>query len=147
MRLWSLHPSYLDAVGLVALWREGLLARKVLSGRTRGYTKHPQMTRFRDSADPLLTIDAYLRAVADEAQRRGYHFDSGKIGPPASFLPRLSLTEGQLHYEFQHLLRKLRERCPRRYDELFQAETLRPHPLFEVVPGDVSPWEKVLPAH
>lgn len=32
MRLWSLHPSYLDAVGLVALWREGLLARKVLQG-------------------------------------------------------------------------------------------------------------------
>jgi len=25
MRLWTLHPKYLDARGLVALWREGLL--------------------------------------------------------------------------------------------------------------------------
>jgi len=31
MRLWSLHPRYLDAKGLVALWREGLLAQKVLA--------------------------------------------------------------------------------------------------------------------
>ena len=27
MRLWSLHPKHLDPQGLVARWREGLLAR------------------------------------------------------------------------------------------------------------------------
>jgi hypothetical protein len=32
MRLWSLHPRYLDAKGLQAVWREGLLAKKVLQG-------------------------------------------------------------------------------------------------------------------
>ncbi|WP_368086417.1 pyrimidine dimer DNA glycosylase/endonuclease V [Nitrosomonas sp. Nm34] len=26
MRLWSIHPKYLDAKGLLALWREGLQA-------------------------------------------------------------------------------------------------------------------------
>jgi hypothetical protein len=30
-RIWSLHPKYLDARGLVALWREGLLAQAVLT--------------------------------------------------------------------------------------------------------------------
>ena len=47
MRLWSLHPSYLDSAGLVALWQEGLLARKVLSSQTKGYIHHPQLHRFR----------------------------------------------------------------------------------------------------
>ncbi|WP_343214776.1 pyrimidine dimer DNA glycosylase/endonuclease V, partial [Dokdonella sp.] len=40
MRLWSLHPRYLDPQGLVALWREALLAKAVLRGETRGYTQH-----------------------------------------------------------------------------------------------------------
>ncbi|HKX52383.1 MAG TPA: pyrimidine dimer DNA glycosylase/endonuclease V [Nitrosospira sp.] len=38
MRLWTLHPRYLDTKGLVAAWREALLAQKVLSGLTSGYT-------------------------------------------------------------------------------------------------------------
>ncbi|MEN6399799.1 MAG: pyrimidine dimer DNA glycosylase/endonuclease V, partial [Rectinema sp.] len=29
MRLWTLHPQYLDQKGLTAAWREGLLAKKV----------------------------------------------------------------------------------------------------------------------
>jgi hypothetical protein len=33
MRLWSLHPEYLDANGLVALWREALLAQAFLQGK------------------------------------------------------------------------------------------------------------------
>jgi hypothetical protein len=43
MRLWSLHPQYLDPQGLVALWREALLAQAVLRGKTRGYKHHPQL--------------------------------------------------------------------------------------------------------
>jgi hypothetical protein len=41
MRLWSIHPEYLDAKGLVALWREALLAQNVLQCNTKGYKKHP----------------------------------------------------------------------------------------------------------
>lgn len=37
MRLWVSHPKYLDCKGLVALWRESLLARKVLKGKTKGW--------------------------------------------------------------------------------------------------------------
>jgi hypothetical protein len=75
MRLWTVHPQYLDAQGLVALWREGLLAQKVIAGGTRAYTRHPQLTRFRQHAEPLPLIAAYLCGVADEAARRGYQFD------------------------------------------------------------------------
>ena len=49
MRLWSLHPKYLDIKGLVACWREGLLARKVLLDQTKGYKNHPQLIRFNRS--------------------------------------------------------------------------------------------------
>lgn len=46
VRLWSLHPRYLDTAGLTAGWREALLAQKVLTGVTRGYRHHPQLERF-----------------------------------------------------------------------------------------------------
>jgi hypothetical protein len=106
MRLWSLHPKYLDAKGLVALWREALLAQAVLMGRTKGYTKHPQLERFRESADPEGAIADYLCVVFDESLRRGYHFSAGKIGPVTS-LQVISVTTGQLWYEFDHLQKKL----------------------------------------
>jgi len=145
MRLWSLHPHYLDARGLVALWREGLLARKVLLGETKGYRNHPQLVRFRAQADPVAAIDAFLGAVCDEADRRGYCFDRGKISPSAK-LPHLTVSEGQLRYEWQHLLGKLRLRDPQRLEELLRSELPGPHPIFRVVDGDVEPWEIVTPS-
>ena len=81
MRLWSLHPEYLDARGLVALWREGLLARKVLQRQTKSYKDHPQMDRFNAHLQPTVAIDCYLWYVYEETVRRGYHFDMAKIGP------------------------------------------------------------------
>lgn len=145
MRLWSLHPSYLDSIGLIALWREGLLARKVLLGQTKGYIHHPQLIRFRETENPIQTIDAYLKAVHDEAVRRGYNFDLSKISlyecqPP----PSLLLPDKQLEYEFHHLLNKLKKRSPRQYSLLHQTTAILPHPLFQVIPGEVSLWEKEL---
>jgi hypothetical protein len=52
MRIWSLHPTLLDTKGLVALWREALLAKHVLSGSTIGYQNHPQLKRFKSSPNP-----------------------------------------------------------------------------------------------
>lgn len=143
MRLWSLHPSYLDAIGLIALWREGLLARKVLLGQTKGYTRHPQLIRFRETENPIQTIDAYLKAVHGESVRRGYNFDLNKISPcECQPSPRLLLPDKQLEYEFHHLLNKLRKRSPLQYSLLYQTTTIFPHPLFQVIRGDVSIWEK-----
>ena len=76
MHLWTIHPRYLDGKGLVTAWREGLLAQKVLRGETRGYTRHPQLERFRAHSDPLGVIAAYLALLGREATRRGYAFGS-----------------------------------------------------------------------
>lgn len=141
MRLWSLHPSLLDQKGLVALWREALLAQKVLQGKTKGYRSHPQLDRFRQSRTPLATISAYLWAVHDEASRRGYSFDSSKIARRRQ--PRsLTVTQGQLDFELGHLKTKLQQRDPRRYREIRRIREIMPHPLFTVVAGEIEPWER-----
>jgi hypothetical protein len=140
MRLWSLHPAYLDARGLVALWREALLAQAVLRGRTRGYREHPQLRRFIDAPAPLATMARYLRALQAEAVRRGYRFDARKIGR-ARQVERLPVTRGQLQYELQHLSRKLKLRAPAWLAQ-WPATTLpRPHPVFTVVRGGIAAWE------
>ena len=140
MRLWSLHPRYLDAKGLVALWREGLLAQKVLLGRTKGYTKHPQLERFKNTAKPVGAMAVYLREVAAEADKRGYRFKREKIEPD-SYRGKIRLTGGQLEYELNHLLRKLQTRDPARYAQLKSCVGITPHPLFRIVPGPIAPWE------
>src|SRR4249919_1522716 len=109
MRLWTLHPRHLDAAGLVALWREGLLARAVLGGLTRGYRHHPQLTRFRAERRPIACLDTYLSAVCDEADRRGYRFDRSKLGR-ARVRGKVTATRDQMKFEWTHLQRKLRRR-------------------------------------
>lgn len=141
VRIWSIHPCYLDTVGLVALWREGLLARKVLAGQTKGYRNHPQLIRFRDTPAPLDSIDNYLQAVLQEATRRGYNFSPEKIRDPAP-TPSIPLTQGQLQYEYRHLLAKLAERSPVLYTSRKDETDIRPHPSFRLIPGTISPWEK-----
>ncbi len=142
MRLWSLHPRYLDARGLVALWREGLLAQRVLSGAANGYRNHPQLLRFRAQPDPVGAIAAYLREVQLEAARRGYRFDESRIGRCASGM-RMTVTRGQLVYEFAHLRAKLATRDPAALQRIADVVEPEPHPLFEVVPGEVEAWERV----
>jgi len=140
MRLWSIHPKHLDSVGLVAVWREGLLAQAVLRGRTRGYRTHPQLRRFQRSARPLATMATYLSEVHREATRRGYSFNAARIGPLRT-TRKLTVTGGQLGFEWAHLKRKLRNRAPAVYRDLLRAGKPEPHPLFRVVSGPVSDWE------
>ena len=140
MRLWSLHPQYLDSVGLVALWREGLLAQAVLLGRTRGYTRHPQLLRFREQDDPAGAIAGYLHHVVLEAERRGYAFDRTKL-PPLTPTAPVALTDGQLLLEWRHLKAKLRTRNPESHRRIARLKTPLPHPSFLVVSGPVA-WER-----
>lgn len=144
MRLWSLHPQYLDPKGLVALWREGLLAQAVLAGETRGYKHHPQLTRFLVTASPRKTIAVYLRAVHAESMQRGYNFDAGKIGRGGA-VQSLSVTRGQLAYEWAHLTVKLKARAPQWWRQFATVRSPEPHPLFQVVRGGVAAWEVVYP--
>ena len=143
MRLWSLHPAYLDRQGLIALWREGLLAQKVLAGKTRGYKHHPQLIRFRESRDPLGAISVYLRIVAEEAAVRGYSFDGTKLLKPKARPKPIPVSRGQLKYETEHLFRKLEQRDPARLQALAKKKILRPHPSFRAVAGGIHDWEKI----
>lgn len=139
MRLWSLHPRYLDAKGLVALWREGLLAQKVLAGETKGYRHHPQLARFRALRNPHGAVAAYLREVQREAERRGYRFDATKIGRASRV--RLTVTRGQLAYELAHLRAKLEARDAEALRRIAGIVRPEPHPLFDAVSGEVESWE------
>jgi hypothetical protein len=142
MRLWTLHPKYLDAKGLVALWREALLAKHVLEGKTKGYTKHPQLERFKKADKPVDCINQYLAVVYNESVERGYNFDKGKIDQKFH-KTKLTVTKGQLDFEIDHLLKKLKTRDPEKFRELCCKKKFEQHPLFEVVDGGVEDWEKI----
>jgi len=142
MRLWSLHPRYLDRAGLVALWREALLAQAVLGGKTRGYRHHRQLARFRGHPDPRGAIGAYLEEVSREASRRGYRFAAEKIGPHRSVSP-IPVTSGQIRFERELLLKKLLQRDPSACGVLQTITEPDPHPLLIVGPGGVEPWERI----
>jgi len=142
VRLWSLHPQLLDARGLVALWRETLLAQAVLRGQTRGYLHHPQLQRFRASPEPLRSMGSYLIEIHAEAARRGYRFDAAKLGRAGKV--QLTVTRGQLEYEWRHLEAKLGLRSPEWLAQVRRVER-EAHPLFRVIEGPVERWEIVAP--
>lgn len=141
MRLWTLHPQYLDAQGLVALWREALLAQKVLLGQTRGYRNHPQLVRFRELPDPVGGIAAYLAGIHAEALCRDYRFDASKIAA-TPWSGQIVATTGQLFYEWTHLCRKLEVRDPERLAGFSDLKMPEAHPLFRLMSGDVAAWER-----
>jgi hypothetical protein len=141
MRLWSLHPSLLDRAGLVALWREALLAQQVLLGNTKGYRHHPQLDRFQACKKPLAAIATYLWSVAAEAKKRGYSFDTTKIALRPGRI-RIPVTSGQLEYELTHLKKKTSRRDRALFTRLKALQAVSAHPLFKVVDGEVEPWER-----
>ncbi|MDD5677529.1 MAG: pyrimidine dimer DNA glycosylase/endonuclease V [Kiritimatiellae bacterium] len=141
MRIWTLHPQHLDRQGLLALWREGLLAQAVLLGKTRGYLNHPQLARFRKQQDPVAAIATYLAAVHVEAVKRGYEFNANKISKRKS-RSRITETRGQLLYEWQLLKTKLSLRSTSVLSQAAKVKEPCPHPLFRIIPGQVRNWER-----
>jgi hypothetical protein len=145
LRLWSIHPSYLDWKGLGANWRESLLAQAVLLGRTKGWRNHPQLERFRRHPEPVAAIGFYLLKVQEEATKRGYRYDQSKIVEPREDVSRVEITSGQLRYEIEVLKVRLSDRAPEKHAQLIEWEREpffpRSHPMFWVVYGDIEPWE------
>lgn len=139
MRLWSIHPKYLDRIGLLALWRESLLAKKVLLGETKGYTNHPQLERFKDL--PITAINTYLFYIYEEAKERNYDFNLSKVGK-VNLTTKISITDKQLQYEFGHLLRKLEIRNEEKFEKIKKLK-VEAHPIFNIVKGKIARWEKL----
>lgn len=143
MRLWSLHPCYLDRAGLGGCWREALLAQNVLMGQTKGYRNHSQLTRFRASAHPLHAIGAYLKGIWWEATFRHYTFDKSKIIKLNT--EKIPVTTGQVEFEIRHLQKKLLSRNFAKCVLLSRHKRLKMvdlHPLFVLVDGPKAEWEK-----
>jgi len=141
MRLWSIHPRYLDPQGLVALWRETLLAKAVLRGETRGYIHHPQLARFKGHPYPRSAMNSYLAVIHDDATRRGYNFNRSKVGPVREVVS-IAVTSGQLAYEWHHLQRKLAVRSPDVLSHWVNVAVPDCHPLFRRRPGPIASWER-----
>jgi hypothetical protein len=141
VRLWSLNPKYLDPQGLVALWREALLAQAVLRGETHGYRNHPQLNRFKQQSAPLAAISLYLKAILAEAELRGYSFNRRKIRAARKH-PVLDVSAGQVEYEWAHLMAKLKVRNPVLYRKWRVVSSPELHPLFRVRAGDIESWER-----
>lgn len=143
MRIWSVHPKYLDVKGLVALWREGLLAQNVLLGKTKGYKNHPQLDRFKNSVNKIKMISNYLHEVCNEADSRGYNFNRSKIANTRSDIDKIKVKLGQINYEWKHLLLKVKVRDTGLFNKIQNIKNIESHPLFEIVDGDVEEWERV----
>ena len=141
MRIWSLHPQYLDAKGLVALWRETLLAQNVLQNKTSGYKNHPQLRRFKSHPTPLKAIGSYLQGVCVAAEERGYNFNKDKIVLLSDSLEKIPVTTGQIIYEFEHLKKKLKTRASNRYQDIETIYFPEIHPLFNFIEGKIESWE------
>jgi Pyrimidine dimer DNA glycosylase len=141
MRLWSIHPKYLDAQGIVALWRETLLAQAVLRNETQGYRNHPQLERFKNCSGPLSAISNYLKYIHIESEARGYSFNKSKIKSARKTIT-IKVNSDQMNYEWYHLMSKLKQRSPAVYEKWHKCTTIEPHPLFEVEEGEIEQWER-----
>jgi hypothetical protein len=142
MRLWSIHTKYLDCKGLVALWRESLLAKKVLLGKTKAYKKHPQLERFSKHSNTIPAINAYLYYVYEEGLKYGYDFKKEKISFPIKKIKPIEVTKGQILFEFEHLKKKLKTRDAEKYRKLLKVSKIELNPLFKIVNGQIERWEK-----
>ena len=143
MRLWSIHPGYLDRQGLLALWREALLAQNVLAGKTKGYKNHPQLERFKKHPQPLCAISRYCWFIYQESRRRHYRFNKKKIFSCFSKkIKKIPIHCGQLVFEFRNLLKKTKKRSPAHHAKLLVVRRIQVHPLFMTREGERECWEK-----
>lgn len=132
MRLWSVHPKYLDKYGLIALWREALLAQKALGGGAKGYQNNPQLKRFKEQSNPLRAIGSYLSFVAAEGSRLGYKFNHEKILFPNFDEKFIPVEAGQMAFEAEHLKNKLEMRDPEKFELLERTAVIEANPIFNI---------------
>ena len=141
MRLWTIHPSCLDTQGLIALWRESLLAKAVLEDKTIGYRNHPQLIRFRNTKNPLESINFYLSVIFEESLVRGYQFNTEKFTKPFN-IKLIDTNKGQVDFEIRHLKLKLEQRDVSKLIQLNSYKVVPIHPLFSITEGEQEAWEK-----
>lgn len=142
MRIWSIHPKYLDRKGFGGLWLESIVAKNALEGKTVGYRNHPQLNRFKACSNSVNAINCYLKYVYHESLERKYNFDRNRVdwGCIDTIIP---VNKGQVEYEMNHLLSKLKRRDKELYDRYknIHIDDIELHPVFIMVNGDIEKWE------
>lgn len=141
MRLWSIHPKYLDKIGLLACWREWLLALNVLAWNTKGYKNHPQLNRFKNTVNPINYINVYLTEIYKEAINRNYNFDSTKINTNIEITEKIEIKLWQIEYEFSWLMYKLKIRNKEKYNQFKNTKNIEVNPIFEIISWWIESWE------
>ena len=142
MRLWSLHPRYLDPKGLVALWREALARPGRAPGAIPGdIATIPSCS---DSARSPLRVAASPSTFGPCTRNRSSEAtaSTGARLCTGGTVARVDVTRGQLDFEWRHLLAKLEKRNPPVLEALQNTGDPAPHPLFRVVPGAIEEWER-----
>ena len=132
MSLCTIHPKYLDKQGLISLWREGLLAQKVLNGEVNIQLNSPLWEKLKKSQNPLRAIGAYLSFVAAEGARRGYKFSHEKILYPNFESYEIKVKPQDLIFEMTHLRNKLKMRDQHKWDEISKVSEVSPHPFIRL---------------
>lgn len=122
----------MDKHGLIALWREGLLAQKALNGGAKGYQNNPQLVRFKRQDNPLKAIGTYLSFVAAEGARQGYKLNHEKILYPNFDEAVIEADLGQVAFEKEHLKDKLKRRDVIKFEELSSSKTIDANPIFNI---------------
>jgi len=129
MRVWIVHPKYLDCKGLVALWRETLLARKVLKGKTKGWRNHPQLNKLKNHKNSVAAVNTYLLYVWKESEKRCYKFNKRKIEKNFT-KKKIKIPKKEVISDFEELKNKLKKRDPKRYREIVKVKKIEVNPIF-----------------
>lgn len=142
MRIWTIHPKYLDGIGLVSAWREGIGARNIIAENKIGYSRHPQLDRFRSKSVDFL--NAYLYFLNEEAEKRGYKFDKSKIASFSLKGDRIPVNKGQVEYEFKLLQHKLSVRNKEVYAVNKKVRNIQVIPIYRILPSSkIEDWERI----
>ena len=149
MRIWTLHPRFLDRQGLLGQWREALQAKNALLDphHSSNVCHERQLRRFKAAKIQALScMGVYLHAVADEMILRGYKPNVSLIPYYVGTPSLIPVTQGQVNFEIAHLMAKLTERDPSRLLPLSKIRVLMSNqlnPIFKEVGGDIESWEKI----
>lgn len=137
MRLWTIHPEYLDNKQLSTLWRDTLLAKNVLSGLTKHHKSDSQLNRFQNHPIPRKAINFYLSIIWEESQNRNMPFDESKFSKTSLKEKEfIEVNTGQVSFEFKRLKQEQKN------DIIQIPAKIKIHPLFKSVNGPVEVWEK-----
>ena len=145
MRIWSLHPQYLDQKGLGGQWEEGIIAQNTLFFQEGKYLNYPVLHRVKAHQEPVAWIGMYLNEILKEANvNRGYNYNDQLIKQLKPTLP-MPVTRGQLYYEWTLLQGRLQKRDPVKMslNDGVDINNIKANPMFYVIDGDIEDWERV----